>query len=121
MGGRKRAHRTRPKEWRAQGKHWGELAWTIRVKSQVRTEWEKTIECQHRHERAKLVRERGRQSRGVEQEADRSYRSAMRGPVQVGADEAAQLTAFGSPEWREELERSRAQAEATSRPRSSAP
>ena len=91
------------------------MAGAIGGESQVRAEWEKTIEWQHRHERAELVHERGRQSRGVEQEADRSYRSAMRGPVQVGADEAARLTVFGSPEWREELERPRAQAEAASR------
>ena len=37
--------------------------------------------------RAGLVREHGRASRGVEQEADRAYQEAMQGPIQVGAED----------------------------------
>ena len=33
------------------------------------------------------MREHGRQSRGVEQEADRVYQAAMQGPIQVGAED----------------------------------
>ena len=105
----------RVRQWRAQGKHWDELIPAMRGKAQVRAEWDQVIEWKQRPERAELVREHGRQSRGVEQEAERSYQSAMRGPIQVGADEAARVTAFGAPEWGEELERGRAQAEAASR------
>ena len=58
----------RVRQWRAQGKHWDELAGAIRGKSQVRTDWEQGIEGQQRHERAGLVRDHGLESRRVEQE-----------------------------------------------------
>ena len=58
----------RVRQWRAQGKHWDELAGAIRGKSQVRAEWEQGIEGQHRRERAVLVRDHGLESRRVEQE-----------------------------------------------------
>ena len=58
----------RVRQWRAQGKHWAELAGAIRGKSQVRAEWEQGIEGQHRRERAVLVRDHGLESRRVEQE-----------------------------------------------------
>ena len=58
----------RVRQWRAQGKHWDELAGAIRGKSQVRAEWEQGIEWQHRRERAVLVRDHGLESRRVEQE-----------------------------------------------------
>ena len=57
----------RVRQWRAQGKHWDELAGAIRGKSQVRAEWEQGIEGQHRRERAVLVRDHGLESRRVEQ------------------------------------------------------
>ena len=53
----------RVRQWRAQGKHWDELAGAIRGKSQVRAEWEQGIEGQHRRERAALVRDHGLESR----------------------------------------------------------
>ena len=58
----------RVRQWRAQGKHWDELAGAIRGKSQVRAEWEQGIEWQNRRERAVLVRDHGLESRRVEQE-----------------------------------------------------
>ena len=58
----------RVRQWRAQGKHWAELAGAIRGKSPVRAEWEQGIEGQHRRERAELVRDHGLESRRVEQE-----------------------------------------------------
>ena len=58
----------RVRQWRAQGKHWDELAGAIRGKSQVRAEWEQGIEGQHRRERAALVRDHGLESRRVEHE-----------------------------------------------------
>ena len=58
----------RVRQWRAQGKHWDELAGAIRGKSQVRAECEQGIEWQHRRERAELVRDHGLESRRVEQE-----------------------------------------------------
>ena len=58
----------RVRQWRAQGKHWDELAGAIRGKSQVRAEWEQGIEWQNRRERAELVRDHGLESRRVEQE-----------------------------------------------------
>ena len=58
----------RVRQWRAQGKHWAELAGAIRGKSGVRAEWEQGIEGQHRRERAELVRDHGLESRRVEQE-----------------------------------------------------
>ena len=58
----------RVRQWRAQGKHWDELAGAIRGKSPVRAEWEQGIEWQHRRERAELVRDHGLESRRVEQE-----------------------------------------------------
>ena len=58
----------RVRQWRAQGKHWDELAGAIRGKSQVRAEWEQGIEGQHRRERAVLVRDHGLESRRVEHE-----------------------------------------------------
>ena len=58
----------RVRQWRAQGKHWDELAGAIRGKFQVRAEWEQGIEWQNRRERAVLVRDHGLESRRVEQE-----------------------------------------------------
>ena len=58
----------RVRQWRAQGKHWAELAGAIRGKSPVRAEWEQGIEGQHRREQAVLVRDHGLESRRVEQE-----------------------------------------------------
>ena len=58
----------RVRQWRAQGKHWDELAGAIRGKSQVRAEWEQGIDWQHRRERAALVRDHGLESRRVEHE-----------------------------------------------------
>ena len=58
----------RVRQWRAQGKHWDEMAGAIRGKSQVRAEWEQGIDWQHRRERAELVRDHGLESRRVEQE-----------------------------------------------------
>ena len=58
----------RVRQWRAQGKHWAELAGAIRGKSQVRAEWEQGLEWQNRRERAELVRDHGLESRRVEQE-----------------------------------------------------
>ena len=77
----------RVRQWRAQGKHWDELVGAIRGKAQVRTQWDQVLEWEQRRERAELVREHGRQSRGVEQEADRVYQSVMQGPIQVGAED----------------------------------
>ena len=58
----------RVRQWRAQGKHWDELAGAIRGKSQVCGEWEQGMDRGHRHERAELVRDHGLESRRVEQE-----------------------------------------------------
>ena len=58
----------RVRQWRAQGKHWDELAGAIRGKSQVRAEWDQGIDWQHRRERAELVRDHGLESRSVEHE-----------------------------------------------------
>ena len=77
----------RVRQWRAQGKHWGELIPAMRGKAQVRTQWDQVQEWEQRRERAELMREHGRQSRGVEQEADRVYQEAMQGPLQVGAED----------------------------------
>ena len=77
----------RVRQWRAQGKHWDELIPAMRGKVQVRTQWDQVLEWEQRRERAELMREHGRQSRGVEQEADRVYQSAMQGPIQVGAED----------------------------------
>ena len=77
----------RVRQWRAQGKHWDELIPAMRGKAQVRTQWDQVLEWEQRRERAELVREHGRQSRGVEQEADRVYQAAMQGPIQVGAED----------------------------------
>ena len=77
----------RVRQWRAQGKHWDELIPAMRGKAQVRTQWDQVLEWEQRRERAELVREHGRQSRGVEQEADRVYQSVMQGPIQVGAED----------------------------------
>ena len=85
----------RVRQWRVQGKHWDELAGASRGKSPVRTEWEQGIEGQHRRERAKLVRDHGLESRGVEQESDRAYQSAMQEPLQVGAEDKAAMEMEG--------------------------
>ena len=77
----------RVRQWRAQGKHWDELIPAMRGKAQVRTRWDQVLEWEQRRERAELMREHGRQSRGVEQEADRVYQAAMQGPLQVGAED----------------------------------
>ena len=77
----------RVRQWRAQGKHWDELIAAMRGKAQVRADWEQVMEWRQRRERAELMREHGRQSRGVEQEADRVYQSAMQGPIQLGAED----------------------------------
>ena len=77
----------RVRQWRAQGKHWDELIPAMRGKAQVRTQWDQVQEWEQRRERAELMREHGRQSRGVEQEADRVYQEAMQGPLQVGAED----------------------------------
>ena len=77
----------RVRQWRAQGKHWDELIPAMRGKVQVRTQWDQVLEWEHRRERAELMRDHGRQSRGVEQEADRVYQEAMQGPIQVGAED----------------------------------
>ena len=49
------------------------------------------MEWQQRRERAELGREHGRESLGVEQEADRAYQPAMREPIQVGAEDREAL------------------------------
>ena len=85
----------RVRQWRTQGKHWDELIAAMRGKAQVRAEWDQVIEWKHRHERAELVREHGRRSRGVEQEADRAYQSAMKEPLQVGAEDKEALALEG--------------------------
>ena len=77
----------RVRQWRAQGKHWEDLIPAMRGKAQVLAAWEQALDRQHRIERAGLVREHGRASRGVEQEADRVYQAAMQGPIQVGAED----------------------------------
>ena len=77
----------RVRQWRAQGKHWDELIPAIRGKAQIRTRGDQMLEWEQRRERAELMREHGRQSRGVEQEADRVYQAAMQGPIQVGAED----------------------------------
>ena len=77
----------RVRQWRVQGKHWDELIPAMRGKAQVRTQWDQVLEWEQRRERAELMREHGRQSRGVEQEVDRVYQSAMQGPIQVGAED----------------------------------
>ena len=55
--------------------------------NQARHQWDQVLEWERRRERAELMREHGRQSRGVEQEADRVYQEAMQGPLQVGAED----------------------------------
>ena len=77
----------RVRQWRAQGNHWNELIPAMRGKAQVRTQWDQMLEWEQRRDRAELMREHGRQSRGVEQEADRVYQEAMQGPLQVGAED----------------------------------
>ena len=59
----------------------------MRGKAQVRTQWDQVLEWEQRRARAELMRDHGRQSRGVEQEADRVYQEAMQGPIQVGAED----------------------------------
>ena len=61
----------------------------------MRTQWDQVLEWEQRRERAELVREHGRQSRGVEQEADRSYQAAMQEPIQVGAEDKEALALEG--------------------------
>ena len=52
----------------------------MRGKAQVRADWEQGIEWQHRRERAELMREHGRQSRGMEQEWAAAERQRERKP-----------------------------------------
>ena len=75
------------RQWRAQGKHWDQLIPAMRGKAQVLTDWEQGMERRHRGERAELVREHGRQSRGVEQEAEQAYQAAMQQPIQIGTED----------------------------------
>ena len=81
----------RVRQWRTQGKHWDELAGAIRGKSQVRAEWEQGIEGQHRRERAELVRDHGRQSRGVEQEWAAGQQQQERKPAKTNEEHYRQL------------------------------
>ena len=85
----------RVRQWRTQGKHWDELIAAMRGKAQVRTQWDQVLEWEQRRDRAELMREHGRLSRGVEQEADRSYQSAMQEPIQVGAEDKEALALEG--------------------------
>ena len=81
----------RVRQWRDQGKHWDELAGAIRGKSQVRAEWDQGIEGQHRRERAELVRDHGRQSRGVEQEWAAAQQQQERKPAKTNEEHYRQL------------------------------
>ena len=40
-----------------------------------------------RGQRGELVREHGRASRGVEQEAEQAYQAAMQQPIQIGTED----------------------------------
>ena len=86
----------RVRQWRAQGKHWDELIPAMRGKAQVRTRWDQVLEWEQRRERAELMREHGRQSRGVEQEADRVYQAAMQGRFRLGPRTRRRLRWRGS-------------------------
>ena len=85
--------RGRVRQWRAQGRSWGELAGVIRGKSRVLSGWEQQTEQRHLEERAELVREHGRESRGVEQGAEQVYREALQEPIQIGDEDKPALAA----------------------------
>ena len=85
----------RVRQWRAQGKHWEDLIPAMRGKAQVLAAWEQVLDRQHRIERAGLVREHGRASRGVEQEADHAYQGAMQKGLQLGREDQEAIAMEG--------------------------
>lgn len=86
----------RVKQWREQGRRWGELAGAIRGKSEVIERWVGRLEQSHREERAGLGREQGREVRelGVLRERRPGYREARFEKIQRSREYVASMSRY---------------------------